>query len=351
MEKNQNRYIGIFMKKALLFLLLSAMLLSCTADKSVKGEKKVIVKVETVSGGETTSANSYVGTVAANSGTVLSFQTGGNVTRLNVREGDHVRRGQLLGTVSPTTLRDSHYATEVTLRQARDAYSRMKKLHDEGVVSEIKWVEVETKLQQAEAAERIAREQLSHTSLYAPFDGVITSREAEIGMNVLPDQPVYKLAKITNVDVNFSVPEAEISHIAAGNRAQVRVDALDGRAYEAVVAEKGVVADAVSHTYNVRLALNNADGKLLPGMVCSVNLRSASSPSALVIPMRCVELDTDNTRFVWVVEGGKARRRNIVIGDFAGNGVTVVSGLVAGDRLIVEGAHKVSGGMAVEIKK
>lgn len=340
------------MKKALLFLLLPVLFLSCTADKSVKGDKKVIVKVETVSGGETASANSYVGTVAANSGTVLSFQTGGNVTRLNVREGDHVRRGQLLGTVSPTTLRDSHYATEVTLRQARDAYSRMKKLHDEGVVSEIKWVEVETKLQQAEAAERIAREQLSHTSLYAPFDGVITSRDAEIGMNVLPDQPVYKLAKIANVDVNFSVPEAEISRIAAGSRALVKVDALGGRAYEAVVAEKGVVADAVSHTYNVRLAVNNADGKLLPGMVCSVNLRSAASgTSAVVIPMRCVELDTDNTRFVWVVEGGKARRRNVVIGDFAGNGVLVVSGLAAGDRLIVEGAHKVSEGTAVEIKK
>lgn len=337
------------MRNVLLFLSVAALLLtSCKSGDKDRGRTETArVSVVTIGGGNYTSDNSYVGTVDGSSSTILSFETGGNITRLLVDEGDHVRRGQLIGTVSPTTLQDSHYATAVTLEQARDAYARMKKLHDEGVISEIKWVEVETKLRQAEAAERISREQLSHTSLYAPFDGVITSKKAELGMNVLPNQPIYKLAKIATVDVNFSVPEREITNIAVGSKAQVRVDALGGRVYEGVVADKGVVADEVSHTYNVRLSVGNADGKLLPGMACAVSHGVRSSSSPIVIPMNCVELDTDNTRFVWVVVGGKAHRRNITIGDFAGGGIQIVAGLSAGDRLITDGAQKVSEGMKV----
>lgn len=333
----------------MLFLSVAALLLaSCKGGDKDRGRTETArVAVVTIGGGDYTSDNSYVGTVDGSNATILSFETGGNITRLLVGEGDHVRRGQLIGTVSPTTLQDSHYAAAVTLEQARDAYARMKKLHDEGVISEIKWVEVETKLRQAEAAERISREQLSHTSLYAPFDGVITSKNAELGMNVLPNQPIYKLARIATVDVNFSVPEREITNIAVGSKAQVRVDALGGRMYEGVVADKGVVADGVSHTYNVRLSVGNADGKLLPGMACAVSHGVRSSSSPIVIPMNSVELDTDNTRFVWVVVGGKAHRRNITIGDFAGGGIQVVGGLSIGDRLITDGAQKVSEGMKV----
>ena len=333
----------------MLVLSVAALLLpSCGGDHKDKGRTETAkVAIVTVGGGEYSSDNSYVGTVDGSNATILSFETGGNITRLLVGEGDHVRRGQLLGTVSPTTLQDSHYATAVTLEQARDAYQRMKKLHDEGVISEIKWVEVETKLRQAEAAERISREQLSHTSLYAPYDGVITAKVVERGMNVLPNQPIYKLAKITAVDVNFSVPEREITDIAVGSKAQISVDALGGRTYEGTVTDKGVVADNVSHTYNVRLSVQNADGKLLPGMACAVSHGVRNSSSPIVIPMNCVELDTDNTRFVWVVSGGKAHRRNITVGDFAAGGIQVIDGLRVGDRLITDGAQKVSEGMKV----
>lgn len=84
------------------------------------------VVTQTVSRNSFDNSNSYVGTVDAGASSVLSFETGGKITRLLCREGDRVAKGQLLGTVSPTTLRDSHYATQVTLQQAQDAYKRMK---------------------------------------------------------------------------------------------------------------------------------------------------------------------------------------------------------------------------------
>lgn len=318
----------------------------CGKKEAKKDESSVKVGVTTVSVGDCSGSNEYVGTVEASSTTVLSFEIGGNITRLLVKEGDHVAKGQLLGTISPTTLKDSHYATQVTLRQAQDAYNRMKKLHAEGVISEIKWVEIETKLRQAEAAERIAKEQLSHTSLYAPFSGVVTSRQGDVGMNVLPDQPVYKLADVSRMDVCFSVPENDIAGVSLGEKAVVRVKAEGNAMYTGVVKEKGIAADDISHSYSVRLTIDGHGGCLLPGMVCSVALQKEAT-DGLIIPMGAVELDTDNSRFVWIVRNGRAYRRNVQVESFAGNGVRVVSGLSSGDRIITSGAQKVSEGMSV----
>lgn len=335
------------MKNVILCLAALSLFFSCSDRQKASAPSAVKVVTQTVSRNSFDNSNSYVGTVDAGASSVLSFETGGKITRLLCREGDRVAKGQLLGTVSPTTLRDSHYATQVTLQQAQDAYKRMKKLHDEGVIPEIKWVEIETKLRQAEAAERIAREQLSHTELYAPFAGVVTSRSAEVGMNVLPDQPVYKIADVSAVDVNFSVPEKEINNIRVGEKAQVTVDAAGARVFDAVVKEKGIVADEVSHTYNVRLSLSGASYVLLPGMACSVRLSSQTTDSAFVVPMGAVELDTDNVRFVWLSCNGKAVRRNVEVGDFSGGGVEIISGLNEGDKVIVSGMQKVSEGMRV----
>lgn len=341
----------MYMYKILISSLFVLVLAGCNCKKEKTENIPVKVEVQDVRRGIYGNSPTYVGTVDASVETVISFETAGRIMRLPFKEGDRVAKGQLLGTISPTTLKDSHYATQVTLQQAQDAYRRMKKLYDEGVISAIKWVDVETKLRQAEAAERIAREQLSHTNIYAPFSGVITSRSGEVGMNVLPDQPVCKLADVSRSDVVFSVPESDISSIHTGEKAVVTVGAVRNATFEGVVKEKGINADEVSHTYNVRLSLLSADARLLPGMVCSVRLKTKDTADNIVIPMEAVELDTDNTRFVWVVRGGKAYRRNVVIGNFMSGGVEIRSGLSSGDRVIVGGMQKVCDGMSVSESK
>lgn len=330
---------------------LALVVAGCGSEKKDSRQKTVGVKTITVGQTAPGSGNSYVGTVEEKTGTVLSFEATGNITRLLVEEGQRVSKGQLLGTVSPTTLKDAHYTSQATLRQAQDAYRRMKALHDEGIISDMKWVEVETRLRQAEASERIAREQLSHTNMYAPYSGVITSKQAEVGMNVLPDQPVYKLADVSQIDVSFAVPEAEINSISTADEALVSVDALGGKTMSGRVTAKGVAADAASHTYNVKLTLRNDDGKLLPGMVCRVQRRATTTQQAIVIPMGAVELDADNTRFVWTVEKGTARKRNVSIDGFTEQGVRIASGLRPGDEVIVGGMQKVSDGTKVRTER
>lgn len=343
-------------KSTLMLLLLLAIITgACSVDKQPAVKQPVAVDEVVATSGNATSNHNYVGTIVEREGTSLSFEVPGNIISLNADAGDKVVRGQLLGVVDPTTLRDAHNLTLATLKQAEDAYKRFEPLHSQGVLSDIKWVEVQTKLEQAQSAERVARQQLQRTSLRAPFSGVIASRQAQRGMNVIAGQQVFRLVDVSQVDVKMSVPENEVSTIAIGQRARVVVAAADGGTYEAVVREKGIEANPISHTYNVKLEVRNANRKLMPGMVCNVAMQrqgaQESQAETIIVPLQAVKLDTDNRRFVWLDVAGKAKQQYITIADFASDGVVVTSGLHNGDKVITAGSQKVSEGMAVKARK
>ena len=298
----------------------------------------------------------YSGTVEEENGAVLSFSQGGTIKQLRVKVGDRVSRGQLIATVDPTSVRNAYDMARSTRSQAEDAYKRMKQLHDKGSLPDIKWVEVQSQLQQAQSAENIARKNLGDCNLYAPFDGVISEKNAEVGQNAAPGMPVVKLVTTNVLNVVISVPESEMATIHMRQHADIVVQALGGKHYSGYVAEKGVIADPVSRSYNVKIRVEGADGALLPGMVSQVALAGVSADSydgvatAIVIPAQLVQLADDNSNFVWVDEGGKAVCRHIVCGEYSSNGVTIVSGLSRGDKLIVEGQQKVSVGSRLKTK-
>ena len=297
----------------------------------------------------------YSGTVEEESGASLSFTTGGTIMQLKVKVGDRVRKRQLIATVDPTQVRNSYEMAHATKMQAEDAYRRMKQLHDKGSLPEIKWVEAQSQLQQAVSAESIAKKSLADCNLHAPFSGVISDKFAEVGQNAAPGMPVVKLVTTKALNVKISVPESEIAGIHVRQRARILVQALDGKQYEGYVIEKGVIADPVSRSYSVKIRVEGTDNALLPGMVSQVSLGkiSQASPSQesvapIVIPAHLVQLADDNSNFVWLDEGGKAVRRSIVCGEYSSNGVSIVSGLKSGDRVIVEGQQKVSNGTKVK---
>lgn len=343
-----------------LLAVMTCLLTACTDTKKQETKAAVAVSAIVVGGDTHTGSCEYVGTVVERSGTSLSFEVPGKVMKLMVDNGDPVRKGQLLAVIDPTSLREAHRATLATLKQAEDACKRFEPLHRQGTISDIKWMDLQTKLEQAQTAEQLARTQLSHTQLTAPFSGVISERPAEQGMNVMAGQPIYHLVDIAGVDVKVSVPEAEVSAIRIGSKASVKVSAVGGRSYMAIVKEKGVVANAVSHTYDVKLAISGSDGKLMPGMVCSVWLHAGASDVKdeattssvqISVPTNAVKLDADNRRFVWMVVAGKAKRQYVTIGDFIPGGVSITDGLRPGDCIITDGSQKVSEGMKVKVNK
>lgn len=340
--------------------LLTLSLTGCSQSGSTGQERTTVVKVKEMTVGtmstDSNGGSHYSGTVEEENGTALSFMAGGTITVLKVKVGDRVRKGQMIAKVDPTSVRNNYEMAHTARVQAEDAYRRMKQLHDKGSLPEIKWVEVQSQLEQAISSESIAKKSLGDCSIHAPFDGVISEKYAEVGQNAAPGMPVVKLVTTSVLNVRLAVPEGEMAAVALNQRASIQVQALGGRHYEGRVVEKGVIADPVSRSYSVKVRVEKADGQLLPGMVSQVVLDRADtrlskvSKDAVTIPASLVQIADDNSNFVWVDENGVAARRTVVCGEYKSNGVSILSGLHEGDRLIVDGQQKVCTGTRLKTK-
>lgn len=346
-------------------LLLLPILFSCKGTKTNNVHESVRVKVMTIGAEQVNGEQGYSGTVEEESGSSLSFSTPGTVRSMFVDEGSFVAKGQLLATLdgsNQSNLQNSNAAITVQAHtaylQALDTYKRSKKLHQEGVISDAKWVTAQTTLaaakagwQSAAALEKISAKDSRDTRLVAPFSGYVAMRAADVGQNVVTGQMIVKLVHIDRVKVVISVPEGEISKIRQGETMMVNCEALGNAIYYGKVDERGVSADPLSRTYDVKLIVDNPGHKLLPGMICNVYTRFQRGQTSVFVPATVIQLNPDNRMFVWVVSNGRATKRLIhYVGDTS-QGVRVNGGLQPGDQLIIEGQQKVSEGTRCQIVK
>lgn len=323
----------------------------CSPKKAASDEAKAIpVTTMTVQLLETTVADNYVGVIEESSATSLSFVTLGSVEHTFVDNGMKVSKGQLLAELDKTSLQSSYDAAVSTLNQAKDVYERMKQLYDNGSVPEIKWIEVQSGLQKAQSMEQIALKMLQNTQLIAPSTGIIASRNIEVGSNVAPGITVMKLVNIEHVKVKISVSEAEVSKINKGDEVSITIGALDNKILRGKITEKGVIANPLSHTYDVKIVLNNPTEEVMPGMVCNVSLLSKTSSLHVVLPGNAIQVAHSGERFVWVAENGLAQKRTIIANRLSTDGVIVSKGLSQGEKVIIEGGQKVSKGMKITIR-
>ena len=323
-------------------------LVSCSSKQKTTEESVIPVKTVTVQSSAESDTRTYVGTIEESYGSQLSFSQMGTVAEVLVSEGQAVRQGQVLAVLDKTTAQKSYKNGKSTIDQTRDAYNRMNALYKKGSLPEIKFIEIQTELAQAEASEKIARKSMNDCVLHAPFSGFISQKMVDIGNNVAPGLGCFKLVKIDQVKVKLSIPEKEIASLQKGEDIAFTVAALGGRSFTGKVAEKGVQANPLSHTYEVKLQLSNADHALLPGMVCSASVHSQDSNSSLILPQDAIMLDGSNT-FVWVVSGNMAKKCVITTGEVSDQGITVISGLQEGAQVIVSGQNKVSEGTKIKI--
>lgn len=332
-----------------LVAIVGAMATSCSGEKSPTMADGGAVKVETAVASRSATSNSrvYSGTVEESSSTSLSFPVGGTIASITVGAGDKVAKGQVIATLDQTTLENSYEIAKAALDEAQDAYGRMKQLHDANSLAEMKWVEVQNALRQAQSAEAIARKALNDGTIRAPFTGYISEKYLDAGMTAAPAIPVVKLVKITPAKVVISVPESEISSIGADQQAQIRVKALGDKTMTGKLTEKGISANPLSRNYDIKFEVGNSDGALLPGMICDVNMETGDGGDEIVVPSAVVLLDASNQNFVWLVKDGKAEKRVVDVAGFADNGLVIGDGISAGDTLIVGGVQKVSQGTRV----
>ncbi len=339
----------------IVFLFATGMALAVTTSCGFKKEKETVappvkVTVLPVSDVNIASGRSFSGTVVAGDGAEVSFPVPGTVKAIYVSNGQKVQKGQLLAELNDGTLQNNYNIAQAALAEAQDAYNRFEKLHNANALADMKWVEVQNALKTAQNTAEVARRALNDAKIYAPVSGIVSDKTIDNGQNVLPAIPAMKIVALNNVKVAISVPESEISALPDGMKADISIEALDNRHIDGTLTEKNVVADPLTRTYTAKFSVNNADGKLLPGMLCTVNLAvdtTAASASAIVMPAQSVLLSADNRNFVWLASNSKAEQRFVEVGDITAEGIVISKGLEPGDSVIIAGMPKVSNGTPV----
>lgn len=336
-------------------VVLTGILCACHHEKAtVAAPPRVAVKVAGTSAANS-DGRSFSGTVESADESTVSFSVPGTITKIFVDEGQRVSKGQILAKVKSESLQNASNIANAELEEARDAYHRLKRLHDADALPDIKWVEVQSKLKQAENAAKLANRAVSDATLTSPLSGYVSQKLADDGQTVIAAQPVLRIVDLDKLQVNISVPENEISAFTIGTTANITVAATDSIRSTGKLGQKGVVADPLTRTYNVKFDITNAGGRILPGMIAAVNVEGLSTDPATVtntqmtLPSQAVLLAADNRLFVWVVKDGKAMQRFVTANELSADGVKILSGIAPGDSVIVAGMQKVSNGTQVTV--
>lgn len=324
---------------------------SCRRADRPAAQGPVPVKVLAVDPVASLSSTDFSGTVEAAETTPVSFSVPGTIVGMYVDEGQRVAKGQLIARIKSASLVNSANIARAELEQARDAYNRLKKLHDADALPDIKWVEVQAKLRQAENAAEMADRAVTDATIHAPVAGVVSRKLADVGETVISAQPIVEIVGVDGLKIAISVPENEISAIVPGSSATVVIPALDSLRVDGRNAVKSVVADPLTRAFTVRYDIPNPSRRILPGMIGDVDIALQRPDSAaaaqVMLPPRAVLLDSDNRYFVWLVSKARAERRFVSVASLQADGVVVSAGIARGDSVIIDGMQKVSTGTPV----
>lgn len=316
------------------------------------GSKAIKVSTIQVSTSENVSDFRYSGSIEPSQTIPLSFQTVGTIENIYVEDGDVVKKGQLLASLNKSDMKNIYQVALSKYEQAKDAYDRLKTVHDEGSLTELKWVEMETGFKQAGASLAIAKSNLDKCDLRAPAEGIIGKRNIEPGQSTIGINLVHiELVEMKTVYVKVSVPENEISRIKKGQKATFMVSALNNKQFEGVVTSINPVAEKISRTYAVKIAVKNFRYDLKPGMVCDVTICQVNDLKTLAVPYKAVSKDKDGNAYVYVVNPDKksVKKQIVTVGNYQVSEIEILGGLSAGQTIVSEGCEKLSDNMLIRL--
>lgn len=331
------------------------------------------VQVETVKAVAVPDLMEVVGTVKARTSAVVSARIPGTVIVLKVREGDRVRKGQLLarldaqesGATGAAAVAGSDEAqraldeAQARKRLADVTFDRYQRLYKEQAVTrqefDTKQTEQEVAAQgvaraqaryrQAREGARAASRMADYATIVAPLSGVVTVKQIDLGSTVFPAQPLLTIDNEGSYQLELALPESLATRVKVQTPVQVTLDALNV-AFGARIAEIVPASDSQSRTFIAKVPLDRKG--VTSGMFGRASISLGSTINGILLPEHAV-VERGALTSVWVVDQtNTVRMRLVKAGKTVGGKVEILSGLSDGERVVVSGTEKVSEGVKVE---
>jgi RND family efflux transporter MFP subunit len=301
------------------------------------------VEIAPVTRGPAVEAVYATGTVEPTVMVPLAPRSAGRLAAVQVDEGAHVRRGQVLARIESTDLDQTVQEMAAREQLARVQHERTSDLVAQKFVSSAELDRTRTELRAAQAAVGRAQAQRDYNQLLAPADGIVLRRDGELGQFIAAGQPVLTLACCAPLRVSAEVDEEDIPRVIVGQKVTLRTDALPGRLFDGEVADITPKGDPVSRSYRVRIRLADAPavdaGPLRTGMTMDANLIVSRRENALLVLSRALKGNA-----VWVLEDGRLKQREVHKGVSGSERTEIVSGLAEGDTVVLSPAESLREG-------
>lgn len=313
-----------------------------------RGDGPPLVVVVPVTEGIANARLDAIGTGEALNSVIVMPQGSGVVTRLDVKPGDAVKAGQLLGQLDNQSELLARDKAAVTLKGSLET----KKTYEgsNASITRLQQFTAGVTAEEAQLELNIAEADLKKRDIIAPADGVAGIVQISLGANVTPSTPIVVLDDRSALLVDFYVPEHFVSFLKPGMPLEARTIAFPGEVFRGEVAALDNQMDAVSRTIRVRAKIGNGDDRLRGGMSFTVTLRFEGERYPAVDPL-AVQWDAEGP-YVWRLdEGDKAEKVRGAVVQRDADRVLFKADIKAGDRLVTEGVQRLRPGMAVEIDK
>ena len=274
----------------------------------------------------------------------------GQVVSIPVKEGQRVKKGQLLVKLDDRDYRSRLARIEANYRLARQDHERMADLVKKNIAAESKLDEIEARLEDLTAQRNEAQLSLDRTRITAPISGRLNEIKAKKGELLDVNQQVARILQFKKVKVTVGVPESDVAAVFDLNEAEVIIEALENRKVKGRKIFLSRQPRTMARLYDLELMVPNPDGRILPGMFGRVELIKKVFSKALTVPLYAVITQGDE-RFVYVEKDGQAEKRLIKLGVLVGWQVHVEAGLNPGERVIVVGHRFLDDGQVVKVIK
>lgn len=338
-----------------LLLTCALALTGCTSQRAqaerTLSQQASPVRLEPVQHGPVQRKILLLGRLAAKSELSLGFKLGGVVRRVSVREGQRVKKGQVLAKLDPTEVSAEVERAQGLLEKATRDYELARTLHGARSVPQVDLQNAQTAFVLAQAGKRVARFNRKQTVLVAPEDGIILSRRVEVAEVIAPGQAVIRMMGVSRPIVRAAVADRDVLQMRVGEPAKVTFDALPRESFAASLSTILSAANPATGMFEVEFALEKDLGPLLlSGLAAKVELQREETPSA-VVPVGALVDGNDERSAVYLVSDARAKRVDVELAFLFGEYAALARGLEQEGMVVTHGADGLTDGAAVRIVK
>ncbi len=235
----------------------------------------------------------FQGTLETDKNILMYPEIPGQLKAVKVKEGQSVKKGEVLAVISDSGLIDQLQQLEIQLELAQTTFERQKRLWEQKIGSEMQFLQAKTQYLSLEKSIAQMKDQVAKTTLTAPFDGIVDHLLADVGSNVAPGvTPVLRVINLDQMKVSAQVPEIHLINIKKGAKVDVSIPVLN-KTLPAKIQAVGNFINPNNRSFRVEIALNNSTGELKPNMTAQLNINDYKSEAAILIPSKNILEDQE----------------------------------------------------------